>query len=104
MFAIAFDLSTDILKKTYKNDSIANAYTDIKCVLDSFGFKRQQGSVYFGSETSNAVTCFEAVAELTERFDWFQPSVQDIRMLHIQDDNDLMPVITRILKGRHKAD
>lgn len=103
MYAIAFDLSTEMLRETYRNDSIGNAYSDIRGVLNKFGFQRQQGSVYFGSEGTNAVTCFEAIAELAERFDWFSPSVQDIRMLRIEDDNDLTPVITRVLRTRREA-
>ncbi len=100
MYAILFDLDTEVLKETYKNDSYGNAYTDIKNILEGLGFRRQQGSVYFGAEKSNAVTCFEAIAELTEQFEWFSSSIRDIRMLHIQDDNDLMPVITKVLNRK----
>ncbi|MEG0844511.1 MAG: virulence factor [Romboutsia sp.] len=98
MYAIAFDLDTDMLKKTYHNASIGNAYNDIKNILEDYGFNRQQGSVYFGGKDVNAVTCFEATSELTENLDWFSASVRDMRMLRIEDDNDLRPIIERTTK------
>lgn len=100
MYAIAFDLDTEMLKKTYHNTSIGNAYNEIKKVLEGHGFNRQQGSVYFGDSKTNAVTCFEAASDLAEQFDWFSPSVKDIRMLRIEDDNDLAPVITRAVSRK----
>ena len=49
MFAIAFDLDTDTLKKSYHIASWQNAYNDIAKFLRDQGFDRQQGSVYFGT-------------------------------------------------------
>ena len=54
-YAIAFDLDTDTLSKTYSGNSPKNAYTDIKNTLAKFGFSRQQGSVYFGNDKVDAV-------------------------------------------------
>ena len=102
MYAIAFDLDTEMLCSTYITESIGNAYKDIKTVLSTFGFTRQQGSVYFGDTGVSAVSCMEAVAELTDVYDWFSASVRDIRMLRIEDDNDLMPVINRIKRLKNK--
>ena len=48
MYAIAFDLEQDTLSKTYGGPTYTNAYADIKRVLATYGFSRQQGSVYFG--------------------------------------------------------
>ena len=94
MHAIVFDLDTDILRQTYPNQSWNNAYSDICVELEKFGFKRQQGSVYFGkTEEVNAVTCVLAVQSLSRSFTWFKPSVKDIRMLIIEDNNDLSPAI-----------
>lgn len=98
MYAIAFDLDNSRLEQTYRNTSIPNAYKDIENVLLEYGFKRQQGSVYFGDETVNAVTCTTAVMELTQMYEWFAPSVRDIRMLRIEDNNDLSPVIESTVK------
>ena len=54
-YAIAFDLDTDTLSKTYTGNSPTNAYTDIKNTLENYGFSRKQGSVYFGDDKVDAV-------------------------------------------------
>lgn len=95
MYAITFDLDTESLIESYQNDSYKNAYSDIRKVLDEFGFNWQQGSVYFGGKTVDAVTCVLAAQELAVRYDWFTPSVRDIRMLRIEENNDLMPAVER---------
>lgn len=97
MYAIAFDIEQDTLSKTYGTPTYTNAYSDIKKVLEQYGFSRQQGSVYFGDvDKVDAVTCVLAVQELTKKYPWFNVSVEDIRMLRIEDNNDLMPAIKMI--------
>lgn len=97
MYAIAFDLEQDTLSKTYGSQTYTNAYTDIKRVLESYGFSRQQGLVYFGDPGKvDAVKCVLAVQDLARRFSWFSASVEDIRMLRIEDNNDLMPAIEMV--------
>ena len=93
MFAIVFDLDTSVLREVYPNQSWNNAYSDIRRVLEDRGFEWQQGSTYFGSETVTAVDCVIAVQALKREYPWFQPSVRDIRMLRIEDNNDLMPAL-----------
>lgn len=96
MYAISFDLEMAPLKEHYPNESFNNAYADIRKVLvDEFGFEWQQGSTYFGSPTVDAVTCVLATQELAARYPWFEPSVCDIRMLRIEEHNDLMPAVQR---------
>jgi len=68
MYAIAFDLDMETLTKTYPSPSYNNAYADIRNKLNSHGFTWQQGSVYFGGEKVNAVTCVVAVVDLTQPF------------------------------------
>ena len=94
-YAIVFDLDTEVLKKTYRNESFPNAYSDIKKILVNYGFEHQQGSTYFGNDKVDAVTCVLAVQEISSTYDWFAPSVQDIRMLRIEDNNDLRPAVER---------
>lgn len=97
MYAIAFDLEQDTLSKTYGSPIYTNAYTDIKRVLAAHGFARQQGSVYFGdTDKVDAVRCVLAVQELTKKYHWFAASVEDIRMLRIEDNNDLRPAIEMV--------
>jgi virulence-associated protein VapD len=96
MYAIVFDLDQESLAQTYHNDSYKNAYNDIKKALEAYGFNRQQGSVYFGDANKvDAVSCVLAVMDLAKSNPWFAPSVSDIRMLRIEDNNDLMPAVKK---------
>ncbi|EFC92025.1 virulence-associated protein D (VapD) conserved region [Dethiosulfovibrio peptidovorans DSM 11002] len=95
-YAIAFDLDQDTLSKSYPNPSYTNAYNDIKKILEDHGFSRRQGSVYFGNETVDAVKCVLAAQKLAKEFSWFPSSVKDIRMLRVEDDNDLREAIESI--------
>ena len=92
-YAIACDLDTEMLSNTYTENTPTNAYADIKNTLEKYGFSRQQGSVYFGNENVDAVKTVLAARKLAEKYSWFAPSVRDIRMLRIEDDNDLMIAI-----------
>lgn len=87
-YAIAFDLDTAMLQELYEKTFWNNAYADIKKTLEPLGFTRQQGSVYFG-DGLNAVQCVLAAQKLSTTYPWFKPSVRDIRMLRIEEQNDL---------------
>ena len=101
MFAITFDLDTESLKQAYHNDSHGNAYKEIRSILtNSYGFTWQQGSTYFGGSSVDAVTCVLAAQELSNSLPWFASSVRDIRMLKIEDNNDLMPAILATTKKK----
>ena len=93
MYAITFDLDTGTLEQSYGNPSWRNACTDIRNRLRRFGFDWQQGSVYFGNDQVSAVTCVLATQDLTRAFPWFRASVRDMRMLRIEENNDLGPAI-----------
>ena len=92
MYAITLDMDIESLKLNY-GDPYNNAYGEIRKVLQKQGFTWQQGSVYFGGESINAVTCVIAVIELARDLPWFAASVRDIRMLRIEELNDLMPAV-----------
>lgn len=96
MYAITFDLDTQTLEQSYGNPSWRNAYADIRNRLSNHGFDWQQGSVYFGSDRVDAVTCVLAIQDLTKTYPWFRPSVRDIRMLRIEENNDLLPAIESV--------
>jgi virulence-associated protein VapD len=93
MYAIAFDLDQEQLRIHYPGNSPTNAYEAIRRELEAFGFVRQQGSVYFGNDHVTPVTCVMAVQALQKRHGWFAKTVSDIRMLRIDEHNDLMPAI-----------
>ncbi len=92
VYAIAFDMDIESLKLNY-GDPYNNAYSEIGRVLQKNGFTRQQGSVYFGNDKINAVTCVLAAMEVSKSLPWFAASVRDIRMLRIEELNDLMPAV-----------
>lgn len=94
MYAIAFDLKVSDLELHYSGNSYNNAYGDIKKYLESKGFTRQQGSVYFGDpEKIDAVRCVMAINAMSAHFPWFKQCVTDIRMLRIEENNDLTPAL-----------
>ena len=92
MYAIAFDMDIDSLR-THYGDPYNGAYTEIRRVLELFGFRWQQSSTYFGNDTVNAVTCVMAAQALGQNLPWFAACVRDIRMLRIEELNDLMPAV-----------
>jgi virulence-associated protein VapD len=92
VYAIAFDMDIESLKANF-GDPYNQAYYEIRKVLQNHGFTWQQGSVYFGGEQINAVTCVLAAIDLSRSLPWFAASVRDIRMLRIEELNDLMPAV-----------
>jgi hypothetical protein len=62
MYAIAFDMDVDSLRQHY-GDPYNNAYFEIRRILMRHGFTWQQGSIYFGGENINAVTCVLAAID-----------------------------------------
>jgi virulence-associated protein VapD len=94
MYAIAFDLKVADLEQHYPGNSYNNAYGDIKKFLVPRGFSQQQGSVYFGDiGVIDAVKCVMTVNALSVAFPWFKNCVTDIRMLRIEENNDLTPAL-----------
>jgi virulence-associated protein VapD len=95
VYAIAIDLDVEQLR-IHSGDPYNNAYLEIRRVLERHGFQWQQGSVYFGGPAVSAAVVMVAVIDLTTQLPWFASSVRDIRMLRIEELNDLMPVVQRV--------
>ncbi|MBE0497413.1 MAG: virulence factor [Campylobacterales bacterium] len=93
MYAVTFDLDTNCLN-TACPASPTNAYDDIKKFMSVNGFSWQQGNVYFGDNSINAVTCVLVVQRLAKTHPWFSSCVKDIRMLKIEELSDLLPAIS----------
>ena len=93
MYAVTFDIDTSCLGDQYHNNLSTNAYGNIRKFMTNNHFIWQQGSVYFGDETINAVNCVMTVQKLAKQFTWFSACVKDVRMLRIEENNDLMPAI-----------
>jgi virulence-associated protein VapD len=71
----------------------ADACAQIDAALARHGFTRRSGTTYFGDERINAVTCVLATIDLARALPWFAAAVRDIRMLRIEELNDLMPAV-----------
>lgn len=90
VYAIAFDMDTKIMKETCGKASYENGYTEIEAILRVHGFSRRQGSVYFGDAAKvDAVTTVVAIQDVARQLPWFAGSVRDVRMLRIEENNDL---------------
>jgi virulence-associated protein VapD len=89
MYAIIFDFDTETLQQTYPNTNSRNAYTDVRTFLTQRGFEWREGGAYFGDDTIDAARCITVVQRLAKRYPWFTPSVSDLRMLRIEENNDL---------------
>jgi virulence-associated protein VapD len=93
VYAICFDLDQDALARHYPGPSHTNGYGEIRAILVKHGFHPQQGSVYFGDEHQTPVTCVLAVQAVQQACPWFRHAVSDIRMLRIEENNDLAPAL-----------
>ncbi|WP_337828574.1 hypothetical protein [Pseudonocardia sp. TMWB2A] len=91
MYAIAYDLNAEAALRHGAWDKIAR-------VLSQHGFNRQQGSVFFGTPATQASHCFKAVLEIHRKFPWFWEVVKDMRMLRIDENDDLLAVVPRELR------
>lgn len=96
MYAVLFDLDTNCLSDNYGEGAYNNAYKNIKDYMLANGFEWKQGSVYFGGERINAVNCVLIVQKLAKKYPWFSTCVKDIRMLRIDEYNDLGPALREI--------
>lgn len=97
VYAIAFDIDTNVAERLL-GDTWKTCYGKIERVLATHGFQRQQGSLFFGDEFSNAVSCITAVQDLDNKYAWFGRIVKDLRMLRIDEDNDLLPALSNRLR------
>jgi virulence-associated protein VapD len=93
MYAITFDIDTNCLGNEYHTPSSTNAYGDIRKFMEANGFDWQQGSVYFGNDKMTAVQCVLIIQKLAKTYPWFSACAKDVRMLRIEENNDLMPAI-----------
>lgn len=94
MYAIAFDLKIDDLKREY-GEPYNHAHDEIRQELEQVGFDWTQGSVYINSDEKNTLTTvYKAINKLSQ-IEWFKKSVRDIRAFKVEDWSDF----TEIVKG-----
>ncbi|CDE43797.1 virulence associated protein D [Clostridium sp. CAG:411] len=94
MYAIAFDLKIDDLKKNY-GEPYNGAYDEVRQELETLGFEWTQGSVYINSDSNNSLTTVYKAINRLSQIDWFKKSVRDIRAFKVEDWSDF----TEIVKG-----
>ncbi len=91
VYAIAYDLNNEAAERH-------GAWAKIARVLEGHGFRRQQGSVFYGNERTTAMTCAAAVLDLNDKFAWFWEVVRDMRMLRIDEEDDLLSIVPNRLR------
>lgn len=87
MYAVVFDLDTDSLSECH------DGYKAVRDFMTQNGFSHTQGSVYFGDSNMDAVKCVLTIQRLAKEYPWFSTCAKDVRMLRIEENNDLLPAI-----------
>ncbi len=93
--AITFDFDTSLLEQLSPSRSWRNACSDVRRFFEENGFENKQGSVYVALDDVDAVEGVALFQDLAETYDWFTPSLKDIRMLRIEENKDLMPILEK---------
>ena len=94
MYAIAFDLKIDDLRREY-GERYNVAYDEIRQELEHLGFEWTQGSVYINKSQENNLTSVYKAINTLAKIEWFKKSVRDIRAFKVEDWSDF----TEIVKG-----
>lgn len=92
MYAIAFDLKIDDLKKNY-GEPYNKAYDEIRQELEGLGFEWTQGSVYMSVSKENTLTTVYKAINKLSKIDWFKKSVRDIRAFKVEDWSDFTDIV-----------
>ncbi|WQR64091.1 virulence associated protein VapD [Helicobacter pylori] len=82
MYALAFDLKIEILKK-YKRT--LQAYDGLRQELEPLGFENTQGSVYVNHSKENTLAqVYKAINKLSQ-IEWIKKSVRGIKAFKVED-------------------
>lgn len=92
MYAIAFDLKIDDLKKNY-GEPYNGVYDEIRQELELFGFEWTQESVYINSDNTNSLTTVYKAINRLSQIDWLKKSVRDIRAFKVEDWSDFTEIV-----------
>ena len=85
MFAIAFDLVVADTEAHHPK-GISQAYADIRVLLELYGFRNIQGSLY-KTDNENLANLMLAMNAL-KALPWFSSSVRDIRAFRVEQWSD----------------
>jgi CRISPR-associated endonuclease Cas2 len=92
MYAIAFDLKVEDLKKHY-GEQYNKAYDEVRQELEALGFEWTQGSVYTNHAKENTLTTVYKAINRLSKIEWFRQSVRDIRAFKIEDWSDFTEIV-----------
>lgn len=93
MYAITFELDAKRMEELYDGANWREGYHDVGAILRDHGFGEQQGRLYIGDSTVNAVNCVIAVQDVARRAAWFGPAVRTMRMFRVTEMIDLGPAV-----------
>lgn len=89
--AINFDLSTNELKKYFKNT--AEAYNQIKDFMLQNGFEHRQYSGYVSKEVMEDDDITLLVLNITNKLTWLYPCTQKFDVTDIGEQHDLKDIL-----------
>ena len=92
MYAVAFDLVVADTEQHHPK-GVSQAYADIGAILNEYGFRRVQGSLYV-TDNEDMSNLFLAIQALRSK-DWFPKSVRDIRAFRIEQWSDFTAVVKK---------
>ncbi|GAA8698982.1 endoribonuclease VapD [Helicobacter pylori] len=91
MYALAFDLKIEILRKEY-GEPYNKAYDDLR-QLELLGFENTQGSVYVNYSKENTLAqIYKAINKLSQ-IEWIKKSVRDTRAFKVEDFSDFTEIV-----------
>ena len=92
MYAVAFDMKVDDLRKFY-GSPYNQAYDEIRQEMDDMGFECAQGSLYITKNDKDSLTTvYKAINKLL-KIDWFKNSVRDIRAFKVEDWSNFTEIV-----------
>jgi len=92
IYAIAFDLKIDDLKKQY-SEPYNEAYDEIRQELELLGFEWTQGSVYINHSGKDSLTTVYKAINRLSNIAWFKKSVRDIGAFKVEDWSDFTEIV-----------
>ena len=95
MYAVTFDLDTSCPGDPFGDKAYNNAYAKIGKFLADRGWSHPQGSVYFSPKEYEAVPATIDIFDLAKEFDWLATCVNNIRLMRVEENNDLKPIVER---------
>ena len=96
-YAVMLGLDADLLDEACPGRCPDDAHAAIRRFLTANGFT-MRGGTYVGDGTIDAVRCVCIVQRMAQELPWFSAAVRDIRMLRIEENNDLMPAVERMTR------